>query len=367
MFLTYNGINLSLVSIDRVNRDTILSEDGTTVEMVETTLSVSGIYHTPIGGVPNLGGTSVSGFRRNRARRTTASPASRKTVRGADPATNAAGVTTRPRTSGTAGSANKGGTLEPIFSPNPEPSGTLQPVFVPQTPSNQVTTYPPLPNTSGPSPKTPTSCSRHLPDPGNGGWAGPINTDRELELYLRAPRRKLLVWAFDQSGAPIVWIESPRRNAPSDARTGPVVLNCSVRQGPNGNSFFVGFDIRTWLTPCEDGSDRPLLSHRWQMTHTEDENHYLTRVVRGTAVFDLGNLLEAGQNPDWFRKQLFHPIPFGFRRRLGPVTLSSDGAVLNYEYSDTDQTITFDPWDTGATQLEIHEKVHYYNPWRGIS
>lgn len=131
--------------------------------------------------------------------------------------------------------------------------------------------------------------------------------------------------------------------------------------------MFVGLDIRTWLSPCEDGSDRPILSHRWQMVHTEDENHYLSRLIRGTVVFDVGNLLEAHQNPDWFRRQMFHPIPLGFKRTLGPISLSPDGSTLSYEYADTDQTVVFDAADTGATQIHIVEQVHYYNPYRAIS
>lgn len=380
MYLTYNGVNLALTAIDRVNRDTILSDDGTTVICVETTLSVSGVYYPPIGGVPNLGGTSISGFRRNRARTTLQRSRARQSVRGNDPASfsgvssvaSAESPTQFAQGSQTATSKNNpfegtSGILQPSFgSGGSQNGGTLQPIFNDgPTGIIQATFLPPPPVTSGANPNNPFSCA--LPSAGSDGWAGPIDTDRELELRLRAPRKKLLVWAFDKSGQPLVWIESPRRNAPSDVKAGPVVLNCSVKAAPNGNSFFVSFDVRTWLSPAEDGSDRPILSHRWQMTHTEDEDHYLTREIRGVAVFDLGNIREAHILPDDFRKQLFHPIPQGFRRTLGPITLSPDGGTLEYSYADTDQRVVFDAWNTGATQMKIQEYVQYNNPWRGFS
>lgn len=383
MYLTYNGVNLALTSIDRVNRDTILSDDGTTVVCVETTLSVSGVYYPPIGGVPNIGGTSVAGFRRNKARTTLQRSRVRQNVRGQDPggfygisaalaATSQTTVAPRvPAPGGVPGSATAGigfgskpsggGTLQPTFGTGASQNGgVLQPQFVEGV--AQFTFAPPIPLTSGANPNSPSSCALPSVD-----WAGPMDTDRELELRLRAPRKKLIVWAYDKTGLPLVWIESPRRNAPSDARTGPVVLNSSVKAAPNGNSFFVALDIRTWLSPAEDGSDRPILSHRWQMTHTEDEDHYLSREIKGEVVFDLGNIREARISPDVFRKQLFHPIPLGFKRNLGPVALSPDGSTLIYSYSDTDQKIVFDAASSGATRMTIQEYVQYTNPWRGFS
>lgn len=349
MFITYNGINLSLTNIDNVQRDTILSDDGTTVLYTEVTIQASAIYHLPVGGLPNLGGTSVAG---NNLRNAPGlvnvepnNPPQRNGILGQDP--------------------SRGGFTVPSPSApiNPFPGmpggggNILQPTLT--TP----TVTPPV--TSGVSPNLPNYCG--LPNPGPQGWRDPITTDRELELYLRVPRQKLLVWAFDANANPLIWIESPRAGMTSDAKTGPMVLGCHVRNGPNSSSFFVSLDIRTWLTPCEDGSDRPILSHRWLMVHNEDDNHFLTRTINGTVVFNPALLVANGMEADWFRKQFFHPIPLGFKRSIGPILLSEDGTTLKYQYSDTDQTIVFDPWNTDATQMEIIENINYNNPWRGIS
>lgn len=357
MFVTYNGINLALTTIDNVQRDSIMSDDGATLLYVETTISLSAVYAPPTGTTPNIGGTAVGGYYRNLSR----SPAQPAPIRnpadvaGSNPFT---GITLRPPvnniprppTSRGAPFGTTGTRLEPQFVGN-----RIEPVF---------TFNPPL-LTTGPNPARPQSCT--LPNPGANGWAGPIQTDRELELALRQPRKKLLVWGFKQNGQPLIWIESPKNENPSDAKNGPIVLGCHVKPGPNSNSFFVAMDIRTWLTPTTTASDRALLSHRWKMTHTEDEAHYLSRTVTGEAVFNLGVLAATNQSPDWFRDQLFHPIPLGFQRTLGPIFMSMDGTTLYYEYTDTDTTIVFDAADTDATRLDIVEKVQYHNPWRGLS
>lgn len=354
MFITYNGINLALTTIDNVQRDSIMSDDGATLLYVETTLSVSAVYAPPTG-------TSVAGLLRNLGR----SPAQPAPIRnpanvaGSNPFT---GITLRaplanipsPAKSRAPAFGKATSALDPRFA-----GQFLQPAFAPTFTFN-----PPL-LTSGPNPNTPASCT--LPNPGANGWQGPIQTDRELEIALRQPRKKLLVWGFKQNGQPQIWIESPKNQNTSDAKNGPIVLGCHVKPGPNSNSFFVALDIRTWLTPTTWDSDRALLSHRWRMTHTEDEAHYLSRIVSGEAVFNLGVLAATGQSPDWFREQLFHPIPLGFERKLGPIYMSMDGTTLYYEYTDTDTTIVFDPADTDATHLDIVEKVQYRNPWRGAS
>lgn len=332
MFLSYNNVNLKLSTIDRLDRTTVFSDDGTTVLYVEHTISASCIYS------PNdvYGGTSASNFSayRNPARQSNlpSIPRNPANVAGTDP-----GVPfVQQNKLGNRRRRNRGA------------AGIIEAQQIPFTGIA----------TNGPNPIDPTTC---LP---NGAWLSPINTDRELEMRLRAPRKKLYVWAFDTDGVPKIWIESPRNQNTVDAKVGPVVLGCNVHAGPTPQSFFVALDIRTWLTPTNDASDRAVLSHRWQMAHVEDENHYLSRIIKGQVVFNPGALEATRQDADWFRGQFFHPIPLGFQRHLGPVVLSPDGTTLNYEYTDTDVTCVFDPGDSGATRMEIVEHITINQPWR---
>lgn len=335
MFLTYNGVSLNLTSIDRLDRTTVFSDDGTTVLYVEHTLSASCVYS------PNslYGGTSVknTGTYHNPARVSAvpASPRDSGNVAGSDP-----GVPFVPKGKQQSRRRRRSG-------------GIIESQQIPFTGLTG----------NGPNPFAPLTCT---PGAEAGAWLSPINTDRELELRLRVPRKKLYVWAFDTDGVPKIWIESPRNQNTVDAKVGPVVLGCNIHAGPNSNSFFVAIDIRTWLTPTNDDSDRAVLSHRWQMAHVEDENHYLSRVIKGQVVFNPGALEATKQDADWFRSQFFHPIPLGFQRHLGPVVLSPDGTTLNYEYTDTDVTCVFSPCDSGAARMEIVEHVTFNQPWRAL-
>lgn len=188
---------------------------------------------------------------------------------------------------------------------------------------------------------------------------GPITTDIALRTYLFQNRRRLKIWGYDENGKEKVWIESPNPRmigAEGDAAGGPRIHACNIisNTGLPGN-FVVQLEIETCLPPTV--SERPLLSHRWQMSAGYDEHHYLTRSTHGEAVFNLSSMEMMKHNPDWYRDFLFHPIPLGFRREIDSVTLSSDGAVLRYEYHDTDSTIIFNNQGTGATEMDIKETV----------
>ena len=189
---------------------------------------------------------------------------------------------------------------------------------------------------------------------------GTIVTESYLRDKLFVPRKALRIWGYDANGTEKVWLSSPLAPATCDANNGPKILGCHIVSATGApSSFAVQMEIETAVPPCPSGSDRPLLGHRWQMTHTHDADYYLTRVVHGQAVFHPGLMDHYAKNPDWFRKDLFHPCPLGFQRTLGEVALSSDGCVLDYSYSDTDQTVCFDPGNSEATHLDVKESFTY--------
>lgn len=196
--------------------------------------------------------------------------------------------------------------------------------------------------------------------------SGP-QTDAELRYRLMLPRQKLILWAYDrQTGKPIRWLESPRPGMATDAMNGPLPIgNPVVSAAGEPNSIGVYFEVQTDVLPCATGSDRAVLSHRWQMTHVGDENNYLTRVTHGEIIFNGEYVHTMGVVPDDFRNQFIHPIPVGFVRRVPEVTQSSDGLTLRYTILDTDPTVVFDAGDSGATMLEILEKITYNAPWAG--
>lgn len=193
-----------------------------------------------------------------------------------------------------------------------------------------------------------------------------IVTDVELRTRLALPRQELVIWAFDTNGQKIYWVRAPKAGFPCDPINGPKPLGPPdvVDVTGEGLTFGVHFQIEFATLPNPDASDQLVLSHRWQMTHESDDDHYLTRVINGEVVFNAA-LLEGFQiEPDWLRSQFFHPIPLGFQR-LGPtVSLSPDGNVLKYEIADRDTSVTFDPGDSGASRMQIVERLNYQQPIR---
>lgn len=209
-------------------------------------------------------------------------------------------------------------------------------------------------------------------------------TDTEVRARLSIPRRKLKISAYHVDGKERVWLESPRPfpqiqeikagNAPppivpakdvtlTDAANGPIPLQVDVIDtAGEGTSLGVHFMIETCLVPVDPEAERPLLSNRWQVTHTHDDDHYLTRITKGVAVFNGGIMRLAQQSPDWFLNQFVVPIPLGFIRKVPEVTASSDGLSVSYTITDTDPHVMFDPGDSGATSMDIVETLNYFAP-----
>lgn len=198
--------------------------------------------------------------------------------------------------------------------------------------------------------------------------SGP-ETDAEVRNWLWRPRQKMILFAHDrQTGARIRWVESPRPGMPTDLANGPYPLSVDVLQASGEpNSIAYRFVVQTRLSPCPTGADTLVLSHRWQMTHAHDDDHYLTRVIEGNVTFNGAVLRRLKMQPDWIRRQFVHPIPLGFKRKPPTVAQSSDGLTIRYRVEDVDPTIMFDSGDSGCTNIQIIEKVSFQNPttWNG--
>lgn len=203
-------------------------------------------------------------------------------------------------------------------------------------------------------------------------YYGPILTDITLRNRLMTQGKKLRIYGWDHHArgvtglvdneGKVLLLESPKGDYRTDPNLGPHPVALDIIDGSD-NSFAVFFQIKTAVLPCEDNSDRLVLSHTWQASHTHDEDQYLTRVMDGEIVFNGSMITTLGVNIDNVRSQFFLPIPPGCYRTIEHVTPSTDGLTLNYRYSDHDQTIVFDAGDSGATRIDIAEKLGYYMPW----
>ena len=190
-------------------------------------------------------------------------------------------------------------------------------------------------------------------------------TDVELAHWLRLPRQKLIVWAFDrQTGRRVRWLESPRPGFKLDVTGGPFpISNDVVTASGEPNSIGVHFQIKTRVSPCPIGSDRLVLAHRWKMTHAPDENGYLSRIIEGEVDFHMGVMEVTGVRPDMIMNQFIHPIPLGFERKHPIIEQSSRGNSVRYTVIDVDPTIIFSAGDSGATQIRILERHEITVPY----
>ncbi len=327
MELEYNGVRLELLSLERVERVNVYTRDGMDLLYTNWFVSASCVYAA--GGYPV--GTAVKSLGANASASLYPS--------GAD----------RERANGLRGS-------------NP----TTDPVD--QTRNNPPPSY----REPGGSDFTGEFAGKefaYLRDygtsvhPYENGYPAAM-TDAVINNRLMTPRKELKITAYDKDGKPVVWLQSPRPGYKVDAANGPFPIACSVVEATGeGQSFGVHFQIKTAIVPVDPDAERLILSHRWQMTHTHDEDYYLTRVIQGEIIFHPAVVDKYEVRPDWFRNQLIHPIPLGFQRKNPVVAMSSDGLTLAYTVHDVDPTVTFDPGNSGATQIHIAEKMGYNSPW----
>lgn len=200
-------------------------------------------------------------------------------------------------------------------------------------------------------------------------WRSGPETDAELVRLLRVPRQRTILWAYArQTGAPVRWLESPRPGMTVDCTVGPTPVKCDVISAKGEpNSVCVYYEFQTAVPATDPGADKFVLSHRWRMRHTYDDNYYLTRVTTGRIVFNAGLRDQSGTNPDWVRNQFILPIPLGFTRTVDFVEMSPDGTTIDYQVSDADPTVCFSPGNSGATQMSIIETSQYSAPLGKLS
>ena len=313
MFIQYGTISLRVVDINTFDRVNVYSDDGVDLLYVKVTLGVTAVYAP--GGNPAM--PSITFLSRETA----------DIISGFD--TTLGTLRTIPQ--GVGPGAPGLGAGATAFLANP-PLMETDPLVIPPVPPRQQ-------------------------------FAGP-QTDAEIRWRLMVPRQPLILFAWDrQTGMPIQWLTSPRPGFPVDVCNGPKPISCDVvAVAGEPDSIGVHYQIQTWMLPCPEGSDRFILSHRWTMSHTHDEDNYLTRVVQGKIVFNGAYIAAFGVRPEWVLNQMIHPIPLGYRRHVPQVTQSSDGLVIDYTIEDTDPTIIFEPADSGAVGIDIVEDFAYTSP-----
>ncbi|MDY3557607.1 hypothetical protein R5W23_000134 [Gemmata sp. JC673] len=170
-------------------------------------------------------------------------------------------------------------------------------------------------------------------------------TVRAIRERLLTPRKPLFVFAGSAADSELLLMSPARFSYHTDARNGPQPISCEIlsSQG-DADTFIIQFDIETCVRESEEnlvstdpnaGSvASPLLSNRFSMIHSIDDQHLTKIIVEGEAVFRSDLLYSTAASPDDLRQRLLLPCPFGFVRDGIVVEGFRDGTGVRYRFED---------------------------------
>jgi hypothetical protein len=191
----------------------------------------------------------------------------------------------------------------------------------------------------------------------------PAQTDAAIRGRLLTPRKQLVLGIGNTA-----WLVSPQQGFTVDSNNGPTPISCDVIKGPGGRSFVVDFSIETHVRECNlETSKYPsiFLSHRWESSHTLDQDFFTSRIIKGHVIFDTARLYQAKNSngspivPDQYRGAFFHPIPPNCQRRIPLVRQHPDGNSVEYVIVDEEQAMNLGPAALleGVTRIEANHEA----------
>lgn len=189
-------------------------------------------------------------------------------------------------------------------------------------------------------------------------------TDINIRHFLMQPQKVLV---FNDVGfAPPIPTENliisplPLQDAPPgffalvDANNGPHPISCTITRIDGIKTYHVKFVIETWLIECTrsltdiSNAGPALLSNRYVQSHDINEQHLLSKVTSGVAVFRTDILAETKLVADTARSFIFPPVSRGMKRTNIHINVVSSANTL--EWSCQDDEVMYDLGETDARQ-----------------
>lgn len=310
MFVIYNGVVLDVISTEGVEREFVYSQDETTLLYTKWTVSVVALVNPKVSG-------SANGY----------------SVVGADKIIRAKLSEPRKKLYIIEASA---GTGKPLV--NSPTISTLQ--------------------TGGPAPDATTGTNTSgtgTPNANSGNTDGTQTFQSPYEVLL----------------------ECPYGNIGTDAKDGPTPLHYDITAVQGVMSYMVRFVIQCYVspefptqtqpTPGTSLAPSPVAAHRWKMSiGATDQSYFTVRKIIGTVTFRKDMMKGAKLSPEDWRAFLAHPIPVGYKRMPPQCDLSEDETTLVYTITDVQQATNFDPFQSGATDINITESISFERANLGI-
>jgi len=194
--------------------------------------------------------------------------------------------------------------------------------------------------------------------PNNPGDPPPINLGvsvANLQDVLMRPRQQLTYRIGND-----IALAAPNPNGgglstnppKTDARWGPRPLFARVLSVIGDKTAIVTFSVECWTAK---GSNI-ILSNRWTMRQSLDEDFYTTITYQGRTKFRssllaVGSFGNVGPQPDQFRSVLLPTVPDTFQRRALDVQITEDGLEMAWEVRDEEQSLSLGQ-NSPATRLE---------------
>lgn len=174
-----------------------------------------------------------------------------------------------------------------------------------------------------------------------GSEQNPATATMQIRGHLLHPRAKL---QYIVGGVTLVQAQPTPGQVDSDLNNGPRPISCSVVHVAGQQAFRIEFEIEVAVLSCLEPSvvstvnnqqlfgakqDNRVLSNRWSIAETMDENMYRDRTWAGTL-----RVAHYSFYPHLFRHMVVPPLQRGYKRNSMRFVQSEDGLSLRYEVMD---------------------------------
>jgi hypothetical protein len=179
-------------------------------------------------------------------------------------------------------------------------------------------------------------------------------TMRRIEAWLNTPQKQLIV---KDDGGQLVF--SPAQGETVDLKNGPFPRGIHITEMSGTETYKLNGTWETYIRECPssqaggsgNASSLPnVLSNRWSMAVTIDQNMLSRREVNGKLVLRAN----ASVNPDDYRNTALVPLLQGFIRQNQRYVVSEDGLSLLYSFVDQE---VFNMPPIGLTKAKVQYRL----------
>lgn len=183
---------------------------------------------------------------------------------------------------------------------------------------------------------------------GLGDNPAQINTNIRLAMMRERQVLRILV-----GGVPLLEVASP------DNKAGPFPKSCNVNQIIGTQTFIVSWECEAFLHDCTPVPS--VLSNRWDMTLTYDENFFCTRNTNGLLIVRPNGSTNPPRK-DEFMSLMMPPLPTGWIRTRMSFVEARDGLSMAYQIEDKEVEFV-PPVPATKSTIDYGERVELGAPF----